>query len=271
MKKSLPIVLFTTASLISGCYTTGKAKAPASPVASKSATYPIPSVAPESVLANIDQAYADALDDASNPTPKEIVDTLNSISKTNEDLLWKTFSGQDYVLVETWISASDVQYYQNGPDGFYNNGTHLIWVSPCPYLQDLCSKPGFGGDDLDMRLRQLIGLPPNDDKSYFVELWVRPADLFRPSPDAEVDDSQAELDFPGDVTPEHRKWMNTTRAHQYYICGDTDSPGWPWTQLGYTYDWGNPPYHVGMSEYIIKADSKLVIERIVSTADYCDK
>lgn len=34
----------------------------------------------------------------------------------------------------------------------------------------------------------------------------------------------------------------------------TADGGWPWTQLGYTYDWGNPKNHVGLSEFVIRLD-----------------
>ena len=140
MRTILPITLFIAISFYSGCLTT---QAPETGIARESQTrvvHPlIPNVAPARILADLDKAYADALEDASNPTPEEIVYTLNPISKENEDLLWKRFDGEDYVLVETWVSASNVGYYQNGPDGFYQSGSHLIWVS-CPYLQELCSK-----------------------------------------------------------------------------------------------------------------------------------
>ena len=45
-----------------------------------------------------------------------------------------------------------------------------------------------------MRLEKLLGLPPNSGKTKFVEIWVRPQDLFRPSPDPEITDCVAELD-----------------------------------------------------------------------------
>jgi len=46
---------------------------------------------------------------------------------------------------------------------------------------------------------------------------------------------------------------------------------YPWTQLGYTYDWGNPETEVGLSEFVIKTNSKVKVNRIESTLKYCNR
>jgi len=87
----------------------------------------------------------------------------------------------------------------------------------------------------DERLKEMLGLPPNSVYSYFVELWVRPADLFRPCSDTETGDSVCSLCFPANADPTYVAWINKNRIDRYYQC-DLYSK-YPWTQLGYTYDW----------------------------------
>ncbi len=104
-------------------------------------------------------------------------------------------------------------------------------------------------------------------------MWVNPADLFRPSPDGEVDDTVAELELPG---PErfasqqdyefHRDWYNLQLSIDDY---DNPAKNYPWTRLGYTYDWGNPDSEVGLSEFVITAGSTIKIENVYETAAYC--
>jgi hypothetical protein len=57
--------------------------------------------------------------------------------------------------------------------------------------------------------------------------------MFRPSPDAEIDDSVAELEFPAGTSQDHMTWITDRMATSY------GEGGYPWTRLGYTYDW-NP-------------------------------
>jgi hypothetical protein len=44
---------------------------------------------------------------------------------------------------------------------------------------------------------------------------------------------------------------------------------YPWTQLGYTYDWGNPESEVGLSEFVIRKGSTVVIKSVSNLDEYC--
>ena len=46
--------------------------------------------------------------------------------------------------------------------------------------------------------------------------------------------------------------------------------GYPWTQLGYTYDWApGAESEVGESEFVVRAGSEVIVESVTSQADYC--
>lgn len=224
----------------------------------------VASVAP----VDLAQLYAAALQDAKVAEPSEIVDTLTAITPDNAALTWQ----EDRVLVVTWTSWK-------GYDGLVGQETTLrreVWVTAVPQLQNFCqSYAATDTTPLILRLEQLLGLPANNGKTRFVQMWVNPADMLRPSPDGEVDDSVADLEMPG---PErfpsqqeyefHRDWFNLQLSLQAY---DDPSKGYPWTRLGYTYDWGNPESEVGLSEFVIAAGSTVAVEQVVENALYCVK
>lgn len=92
-------------------------------------------------------------------------------------------------------------------------------------------------------------------------------DLFRPSPDPEITDHEAQLSFPDskflNVINEYIKWFNGQKAESY------GQGGYPWTRLGYTYDWGNPDSEVGLSEFVINQGSIIEVNGSYSLRDYC--
>jgi len=213
--------------------------------------------------------YSLSVGDAAKPQEWEVFNDLISIKSDNQQLVWKTIKGEQYLLVASW--KADTSYYKNDPKtGFYNTGKYPIWVSAAPQLQQLCQSSKFGlKEGVDLRLKQLLGMPPDVDKQYFVEFWVRPQDLFRPCPDPEITDKSCGLAFPKDTEEAHISWINNQRLASYY------NPIWnqnyPWTELGYTYDW-NPKNktHIGVSEFIIANNANIVIKGFQTTAQYCN-
>lgn len=216
-------------------------------------------------------AYMAAVRDAANPEPEEIYDGLTPIAASNARLVRKTIDGEQYVLMVTWVGNANY-YTITDQDGFYDTQDFNIWVTVVPELQQRCSDPDFGLPDLALRLKQLLGIPPHASKKDFVEMWVRPQDLFRPCPDAEINDSSCSLRMPRHISNSHRSWLNRYRAKSY--CGGEnckDAIPYPWTQLGYTYDWGNPHTEFGLSEFVIKTNSKVIINDIVPNSAYCHR
>lgn len=242
---------------------------PPTPAAEAPATTtPVVEAQTSAAPVDIKALYAAALQDAKVAEADEIFDGLTAITPDNSDLTWQADMGR--VLMVTWTSW-------NGYDTLAGQETELgreVWVTAVPQLQTFCqSYVATPETPLTLRLEQLLGLPANNGKTRVVEMWVNPADMFRPSPDGEIDDTVAELEMPG---PEHfasqqdyefhRDWYNLQMSFQQY---DDPSKGYPWSRLGYTYDWGNPESEVGLSEFVVAAKSKVVIEKVYSNAEYC--
>jgi hypothetical protein len=199
-------------------------------------------------------AYNRAVVASKHPGAADICRTLSPVSASNSKLIWNPADpeGAKRVLVSTW--ASWPGYAQSKKIGLVRE----VWVSLAPEVRDILKKENVPGSNIILRIDQLLGMPPTKSETWFVELWVRPADLFRPTPDPEIDDNEAGLDFPAGTPQSHIEWFNNqVRTNTY-----------PWTRLGYTYDWGNPATKVGVSEYIIRVSSEVEVNKVAPTLEY---
>ena len=260
----------------------------------------IPSVGIASALAqnltpeatnNLPSAYWGAVEDARVPEIEEVYRHLTAITPHNTALTW---DDRGNVLVATWTTW----------DGYTQNvGNQLIltrdlWVTVVPDLQNFCQTYTPTPEiPLAARLNQLLGLPPEMPDSaasrQLVEIWVEPQWLFRPSPDPEITDHEAELSFRPvsefvSVPSSYLQWFYAEYDQRYQYRGQpinrfslesSDNVPYPWTQLGYTYDWGNPadwetvdpdrPEEVGLSEFVIRQWSPIAVHAVQSAEDYC--
>jgi hypothetical protein len=119
-------------------------------------------------------------------------------------------------------------------------------------------------NDTLLRISQLLGLPPDNTYSYVVELWVRPTDLYRPAGDNEIDDNTASAYLPANADSNYVIWYNQNIYDSYFA----NWTHYPWTRLGYTYDWGNHASKVGLSEFCIKKNSLVYIKKLYHATEY---
>jgi len=256
--------------------------------------------------------YMNACADAAVATPEKISKNLTAIVPENKNLIWENNVVGSRVLVISWVDQNACNIYKC-PEGGCQPADTCKEGRECQYSRDTYVtlapelKNFFQGKVVDpMRIAQVLGLPPSDaqKKVCFLEIWVSPSDLFRPAPDPEVTDQEAEIDFAGstystrfrpyssaelvfadmDCDPAHcpacNEWgqcgfttyENYFKNRKKYIY--TAANPYPWTGLGYTYDWGNPDNHVGLSEFVVngkKADGSKIsvgIKAVTATADY---
>jgi hypothetical protein len=236
--------------------------------------------------------YWDAVEDARTPEPQEVFRNLTAITRNNKGLTW---DDRDRVLVATWATWSG--YAPNQGKSLIL--TQDLWVTVVPDLKNFCrSYTPTTTTSLATRLNQLLGLPPDErDRAAnrrVVEIWVEPTYLFRPSFDPEITDHEAEFGFRSlnefiSVPLSYHRWFYAQYDQRYQYKGqpidrnrsDTQNTPYPWTQLGYTYDWGNPadwskldpnrPKRVGLSEFVIREWSPISVHSVRSGNDYCSK
>jgi hypothetical protein len=207
--------------------------------------------------AEIEALYQAAILDAKTAEPSEIVDTLVAINPNNAGLI-RDASGR--VLMSTWTSYPGYESHV-GQEMILGED---VWTTPGRDLQDFCLKTGLSGEALALRLEQILGLPPKAGYDRMVELWVPVEGMFRPSPDPEITDSTAQLDFPPNTPQAHIDWINTLTATSY------GPDGYPWTRLGYTYDWSpDAMSELGLSEIVIAKGTAVVVASVTVQDEYC--
>lgn len=207
--------------------------------------------------------YQQAIQNSIYPENAKIDSNLVAITEQNKDIVWKTINNEKYILVVAW--KQNIDYYKNNKDTFFYTGSYPIWVTTASELKKRFSNEAV--KDTNMRLKQLLGLPPTATYSYFVEFWVKPNDLFRPCPDKEINDKKCETCFSSNLDTNHIKWINDNRISRYYQCNLFDQ--YPWTQLGYTYDWSpTNKSHRGLSEFVIDVNKYIIVNKIYTTSQY---
>lgn len=212
---------------------------------------------------NYEKVYQEAIKESMYP-PTDTRDTnLIAIVKSNPTLTWKTINNEDYVLM---VSMKNANYYGT-PGTTTNTGIYQVWVTAANEMKEriIKEKP----TDTLMRLKQLLGLPPTANYKYMIEFWVKPSDLFRPCPDKEITDKRCNLCFSHNdsLNIKYVKWFDETRIQRYYACGLANQ--YPWTQLGYTYDW-NPKNssHIGLCEFVIDVGKTIIVNNVYSISGY---
>lgn len=213
----------------------------------------------------LQQDYLAAVNDARTALASEISHTLPAIvspDKPDSELQeWMIDSeGRALILVGTLMSSADTLFYPgNRP---FEMGEQMPWVTlPYDLSEHLLRRLPQCTDSAECRMRlvQLLGLPPTCSYDCLTFFYAEASRLFRPTPDPEVDDHEAQLDFP-DTAPEHyRKWFKQNSEGSY----NSDSP-YPWTRLGYTYDWHRGTESVvGPGEFIVHTGAHVQVVRKV--------
>lgn len=242
--------------------------------------------------------YSSAVHDARTVTAAEISRDLTPITTANQSLVWENNLPGTRLLLLSWIRSSDARYYDGSVDPACSVGsTNCIlkadlWVTVVPEMKNFFR---FATPQ-PLRIAQLLGVPPEyalEDRS-MVELWVSPGDLFRPCPDPEISDRECQTDFPSDpfrtfnstelvrategpgwnIFMNYTGWFNNRKNYLYANPRNYPvSAPYPWTRLGYTYDWGSSN-HFGLSEYVIHGRKQsgtgisVGIKSLQKTADY---
>jgi hypothetical protein len=230
-----------------------------------------PSVTPENCLSLSKSKEAltieKAIEDASKAEPCERSTNLIPIKDNPRLRLYlRMKNGKKQVLMVTLKGGCDPknpsisckeqgQSYTVPKDS--KNPKKGLWVTAVPevkeFVRDYLSKSQdkeTSSSFLSSRLEQYLGLPPNGGYKYFVEVWVNKDDLIRPCSNSTVDDTTCVVPTPGSL---YDPRSNTT---------------YPFTGLGYTYDWGNSETDIGASEFIVKPGATVTIFGKKTTDEY---
>ena len=166
----------------------------------------------------------------------------------------------------------------NYPEG-QQSITRDVWVTAVPEVQQKCQ--AYTGPDLALRLRQLLGLQPDAQFQYFVTMTVRSSDIFRPAtnpitttewPCGDPQDPTCGEVFPPWVSAEHKSWIANQMLTSYMVSSiHNGAYSYPWTRLGYTYDWRPGSDKYGASEYVVRAGAIVTVTAKAAYAPYCGR
>ncbi len=201
--------------------------------------------------------YSNAMVNAANVTTAKIRRDLTSVTPDNAGLTWRTNpdTGAREVLVVSFMKYADAtNYYHVGQISSLQYAE--IWVTLAPDLKNACRN--FSGTDLCLRLKQLLGLPATSLNDTVVEFYADLQCLLRPSRDPEITDCESEVAFRTNtpyaaaVSTNYANWFQSTIESRNYGMTNGVWNAYPWTQLGYTYDWFKTGNNVaGLSEFVI--------------------
>jgi hypothetical protein len=177
-------------------------------------------------------------------------------------------------LTATVVTLTGYDYPMGG-----QNLSRNIWVTAAPEVQQKCQT--FTDSDLELRLRQLLGLQPTAKIGNFVTMTVNWKDIFRPTPNplttsewpcADRQEQTCGELFPGWVSSDHIAFIANQMLTSYIVSTDHNGAySYPWTRLGYTYDWKPGADRYGASEYVIRSGAFVNVTEKIPYATYCGR
>ncbi len=239
----------------------------------------VPQLAEAQTLRNRYDTYLKAITDMAVAVPADVSHTLDAIP-----------AGKP-VAVATWIRADQLKRYKTAT-GWVTTLPGDTWVTVEPHLQLFCAAfttaNGLDPDLLTLRVEQRLGLAPHSAKTTFVSFTIddpNPAsNIFRPCASGAIDTDSCTIRNPQNDDCGSPQAKNCTARDiffykQYYgSYGAARPTGFPWTSLGYTFDWalgasdanGHADFvRYGESEYVVPQGTPIGNVSAVSTADYC--
>lgn len=213
------------------------------------------------------ELYARAMADAMITDSSEVSHELLRIKPDNAALQWKTINGRSYVLMATFM-----RFPSSYPEGdSITNTWGESWLFAPSQMKGRVG-PGFqAGSDTTLRVCQVLGLPPVNPKTntHIAEIWVPASQLYRPAGNPDITTNTTNAILVNNAPVSYAGWFNSYIIFAYYrpLQGATDFH-FPWTRLGYTYDWAPGANEMGLSEFVLQPNSGIWVEKVRKVADY---
>jgi hypothetical protein len=197
---------------------------------------------------------------------------LTDISKENKLIKDTIINGLRYVLMLAWKSKNFERYIKKNENPlpvFISDNEFFkypLFLTTKYDIEQFCinnNLTSLNETQIQVRLMELLGLPPNSTNDMFVEFWVYENDVFRPSIDSSLKSTLLLAKLSADYI---RKFAAFSKNS--YEAGNLLNQ-YPFTGLGYTWDY-NPSSvdHFGVSEFVLKESKTAFIRRKMSTEEY---
>ena len=235
------------------------------------------------------QAYAAAIADSAVSRPGEVVNDLVVASPQDPRTQWTTIDGEPHMLVARLGFRAISSVAAGEP---FTTTSHVFTFVP-QELKERCAELNcaqLSDRKLDFTLKQLIGLPPDADYTVMSRVWVKPADLFRPCtqvdplmptcPQQVANTIHAGVDRSTFLFEQGMYSWRVQRtgseapiscAKDFTNTAGGNCLGFPWTRLGYTYNWSpGARSERGLTEFVIAPGSQVVLESAGAARDLID-
>ncbi len=216
-------------------------------------------IEPKPVTVDLETLYQNSVYNAMTADSSYVIDSLWAISSSNPHLKWKEIDGENYLQVANLTAFPD-SYKVDSLSNWWGD----VWVFiPQQAHQRFSFNPDGSSKDTTMRFKQLLGLPPQKEYTHIAVLWIKSSDLFRPAGDNEIDDKTAYQNLAPNADSAYKAWFDSNLIYSYYGTSPM-----PWTRMGYTYDWADFTSRVGLSEFCIKPNSVIYVEKLYGFTEF---
>lgn len=206
---------------------------------------------------SVEELYDQAVRDAAFADEDEIKPL---ISLTQDDPM-TTWDDNGRVLLVTWHNYPES--YPEGEEVTLDWGT--VWTFTDKEIAEKYTSEVAEAEDKELRLQQLIGFAPDSEHSTFTGFWVNPEDVVRPAYQPDPTDGSMTVAFGEDVDPEFKTWFDENILSSYFYGA------YPWSRLGYTYDWSQGSGEYGLTEFLVNQGAQVQVAFTDSTDEFLQR
>lgn len=180
------------------------------------------------------------------------------VTLTKEDPL-VTWDDKGRVLMCTWHNYPDS--YPAGKKVTINWG--YVWTFTDKEIATHAEELN-GASDPELRFNQLIAFAPEAKHSTVTGFWVNPSDVRRPAYQSDPTKGTMTTGFADTETTDQgfKEWFDQNILSSYFYGS------YPWTRLGYTYDWADNGKEYGMTEFIVNPGSEVEVAFTETTDEF---
>lgn len=202
-----------------------------------------------------EELYHDAIVDAAFADEDEIM-PLVSLVESDDMTSWQ----DGKVLLLTWHNYPDS--YPEGEDVTIQWGP--VWTFTGKEIASYGKELKEAGD-AEARLKQLIAFAPDAEHSTVTGFWADPKNVKRPAYQTDPTIGDMTVQFGENVDEEYREWFDDNILWSYYYGN------FPWTRLGYTYDWADNGTEYGLTEFIVESGAQVKVEFTETTEEFLER
>lgn len=187
----------------------------------------------------------------------EEIRELVTLTKEDDRVVWD--EAGERVLLLSWHDYDDACASGDSIRTEYGD----IWATSIGEMQAWYAQNCDEVEDWELRFAQLLGVHEDEGYTRFTAFWVFPEDVIRPAYVTDVT-KQMENDYAVVTDEAYKEWFDSNILWSYF---END---YPWTRLGYTYDWSGGKSEYGLTEFLVFDGGKTEIAFTCTTAEFVD-